>query len=364
MKPVVAFLVNGSPDSGVGIRAHEFSERLQEDFESTVAYRSEQKIRSIWTFWRLLADTRPAVCYVVDMGYSGVLAATIYRILGRGRVIVDTGDAISELARLTGRGTLKLWMTRLLERLSLRISDGIVVRSHFHQKWLAQRGFPSQVIPDGVDTTQFTPLPDNGMRQKLGLDGFTTIGVLGSIIWNQHSRTCYGWELVELIRILHDKPVRGIIVGDGSGIPQLKKRCVEYGIEDRIIFLGRIPYASLPPILNLMDICLSTQTNDLAGQVRTTGKLPLYLACGKFVLASDVGEASLVLPHEMRVPYQGSYDELYPQKLAERVCKLLGRLALLKSEAQQVSIAEKHFEYSILGRHLQESITLMLDRPV
>jgi hypothetical protein len=50
-----------------------------------------------------------------------------------------------------------------------------------------------------------------------------------------------------------------------------------------------------------MDICLSTQTNDVVGWVRTTGKLPLYLAAGRYVLASRVGEAARVLPEEMLV---------------------------------------------------------------
>ena len=38
--------------------------------------------------------------------------------------------------------------------------------------------------------------------------------------------------------------------------------------------------------LSIMDVCISTQSNDLVGMVRTTGKLPLYLAYGKYVIAN------------------------------------------------------------------------------
>ena len=72
------------------------------------------------------------------------------------------------------------------------------------------------------------------------------------------------------------------------------------------MFAGRVPYDVLPGRLRVFDICLSTQTNDVIGNVRTTGKSPLYLAAGRFVLASRVGEAARVLPSVMLVEFHGS----------------------------------------------------------
>jgi glycosyltransferase involved in cell wall biosynthesis len=43
------------------------------------------------------------------------------------------------------------------------------------------------------------------------------------------------------------------------------------------------------------------QSNDLAGWVRTTGKLPIALGLGKALVASRVGEASRVLPDRFLV---------------------------------------------------------------
>ena len=62
--------------------------------------------------------------------------------------------------------------------------------------------------------------------------------------------------------------------------------------------------------LGALDVVLSTQSNDVVGQVRTTGKLPLYMANGRFILATDVGEASLVLPDAwLRVTRTGDLGE-------------------------------------------------------
>src|SRR5438045_1728958 len=147
--------------------------------------------------------------------------------------------------------------------------------------------------------------------------------MVGSSVWVPTRNTADGMALIDVGRRLrHRLPIRGVFIGDGSGIDMLKTRCREYGIADRVEFPGRIPYDELPGWLRQFDICLSTQTDDVIGWVRTTGKLPLYLAAGRFILASRVGEAARVLPPEMLVEFRGPVDPAYPARLAERVVEL------------------------------------------
>lgn len=354
----IAFLVNGEEHGAIGQRAREFAIRLATRYGIRIAYRAPQKPLAILRFFAFLVRMRPAVSYVFDMSYSGVLGAALYKLLFRNRLVIETGDAIYELARAGGmRGPLGLWLTRRLEGFSLRVADRIVVRGSFHAHWLAGQGIEADVIQDGVDTNQFKPEDVLALRRRLGLDGVLTIGVVGSSVWNDRLQWCYGLELVEAIRLLKDRPVTGVMIGGGSGIERLKARCREYEIEDRVQFWDYVPYDELPEKLNLMDVCLSTQTDNLAGQVRTTGKLPLYLATGRYVLASDVGEAALVLPPEMRVPYVGEMDGGYPQRLAERIAALLAHPAMLRRGAEMKAIAERHFEYTALA----EKLAMVLD---
>jgi glycosyltransferase involved in cell wall biosynthesis len=344
------------------VRAHSFAGRLRRDAQVHIAYRAPNKILAILQFLWTLARVRPNLCYVLDMGFSGVLAAGIYRIVARNRMAVDTGDDICQIARSMGRGTIASWLTKMLEAFALSHSDRIVVRSHPHQQLLAQRGVAADVIPDGVDTRQFRPLASDDLRRQYHLDGFTVIGVLGSLIWNPRSQTCYGSELIDVVDRLRHRNVKGLIIGDGSGLLALRKECAARGLQDRIVFLGRIPYADLPPFLNLIDISLSTQTNDAVGQVRTTGKLPLYLATGRFVLASNVGEAAQVLPGEMLVPYRGSKDQEYPGRLSSRIESLLNQPEILHRPELSVKIAQTHFEYDVLAARLQDTIDRLFSR--
>jgi len=253
-----------------------------------------------------------------------------------------------------------LWMTKALERFALSVADRIVVRSHPHQEFYARQGIATDVIPDGVDVSQFSPRMEEDLRRQYNLDRFTVIGVLGSLIWNPRTQMCYGWDLLEVIERLSDRRVKGLIIGDGSGLRALKMQCAARGLEDRVLFLGRIPYDRLPRFLNLMDICLSTQTNDVVGQVRTTGKLPLYLACGRFVLASKVGEAARVLPPEMLVPYLGSQDSEYPARIAARVEAFLDAPEVLQQRERSVLIAQTHFEYDLLAAKVRQTIKKLL----
>lgn len=344
----------------MGIRARELAARLSR-FDIQIAYRASSKLVAILEFFKFLLRLRPAAIYVFDISYSGVLSAGLYRLVFRNCLIVETGDAITELARSTGnRGKIGVWLTQLLERYAFWVADRVVVRGTFHQELLATQGIAADVIQDGVDVAQFAPVDASDLRQQYGLEGRLTVGLLGSSIWSEKLHMCYGWELVETIGLLKDARVKGIMIGGGSGIPHLKSRCRELGIEDRVLFLDFIPYEQLPRYLCLIDICLSTQTNDVVGQVRTTGKLPLYLAAGRYILASEVGEAARVLEPEMLAPYDGVKDAEYPRKLAERIRPILADPEMLERAEANMDLARKHFDYSMLTERVSGVIAAAL----
>jgi glycosyltransferase involved in cell wall biosynthesis len=295
----------------------------------------------------------PRVCYVFDMALAGVGGGLAAKALTRSRLVIDTGDAITALAVALGRGPLGRLATACLERTSLAVADHVVVRGTYHREWLARRGVTATVIQDGVETDLFMPQDVGALRRELGLADVLTVGLVGVVNWNSRDQSCYGWDLVESLRLLKGQPVVGVLIGDGSGVPHLQERCRRYGIDDHMRFLGRIPYERLPPYLNLMDVCLSTQTDDLIGRVRTTGKLPLYLACGRYVLASRVGEAALVLEDAMLVDYHGAVDPEYPGRLAERLAGLVQDRQRLECGRANVAIARTQFDYALLAERLR-----------
>ena len=359
---IVAFIVSGDYESAMGFRARAMAARLSENYDVQIVYRSRHKIISIVKVFSFLVRVRPVASYVFDISYTGVVASGLYKFMFGNCLVIETGDAIVELARSMGRGKVGLGLTKLLEKIAFLVADRIVVRGTFHQELLSRQGIDAVLIQDGVDADGFMPEDVSDLRKQYGLEGVMTVGLIGSSIWSEKLQMCYGWDLVEVIRLLKEKPLKGIMIGGGSGIAHLKALCREYGIADKIVFLGHVPYDQLSRYLQLIDICLSTQTNDIVGKVRTTGKLPLYLAAGRYVLASKVGEAALVLEKEMLVDYEGVKDQEYPRKLRERIEDILEHPETLTRAARNVTLANKHFDYAVLAPRMKQVIAGTIER--
>ena len=121
---------------------------------------------------------------------------------------------------------------------------------------------------------------DPEAKHKKGLADKMTFGVVGSLRWNEHTQTCYGMEVINALVYLKSSPIAAVIVGDGDGLPRLRRLVEEHELDDQVTFTGRQKDNDLYQWLSAIDVCISTQTNDLVGQVRTTGKLPLYTRSG------------------------------------------------------------------------------------
>jgi SAM-dependent methyltransferase len=126
----VCVLVNGSYDSAMGIRARGLTKYL--NYKTDILYRDKHKIFSLFRFFNFIRKKKPKIVYVMNIGYSGVIAGILAKWLYKIKLIVDTGDVVYELFKTTGqKGFLGLLLTKILENSALRLSDVIIVRGSF-----------------------------------------------------------------------------------------------------------------------------------------------------------------------------------------------------------------------------------------
>jgi len=350
------FLINGSVGSAAAVRAEMFAAKLPTHWEIQFNYRPSPKWKGILPFIQSALRFRPDVIYVMDTAYTGVLAGCIAKKLLNCQLIIDTGDVAFELAKSSGTYSKKqLALIQWVERLAIQQSNYLVVRGSYHKHWLAKQGIHNvEFIPDGVDFQATQPVDSTLLKQQLGLADCLVVGVVGTMSWSEQHQMCYGWDIVEALALLQDSPVKALLVGDGDGRIVLEQRAEQLGVRDRIIFAGKIPYEKLSHYLVAMDVCVSTQSNDLVGMVRTTGKLPLYLAYGKYVIATDVGEASRVLPSVgCLLPYIGVRDDQHPARLATHLRTLLNEPLRLQVDEMAKQVAKKNFDYDLLARKVE-----------
>lgn len=352
--PKVTFLVHGGPNSIEAIRARGLARHLPAE-TTRYGFRSGSRAATAIAWQQEVASHPPDLLYVLNTALPGAVVAPTWSLLRGQRFLLDTGDAVFEMARQSGvGGGLKLPLLWLFEQAAQRRAAAVVVRGSKHRELLLARGMRRvEVIRDGFgEQAGCAPEDVAQLRSRLGLGDQFVVGLMGSTVWSPRLKICYGWDLLEALARLTDLPIRGLIIGDGNGLAWLRRRATELGIADRVVFTGRIPYAEVPVYLRLMDVAMSTQTNNLPGQVRTTGKLPEYLAAERFILASRVGEAALLLPELMLLDYEGEVDAGYPARLAERVRMLWQRRELLEVRRAMPALAKTQFDYSVLSQQL------------
>ena len=316
----------------------------------------EQRLRAIWFS---IGEKSPAAVYCFSYNYFSLLLAIGCKVFWpRVKFVFDTGDLAFKLSKLFFYTRLQTHLIGIYEWLILRLSTVVVVRGRWHVEYLRKRGLKNiLLIRDGVDLAEVRETDSSALKEKLFGPGSFVVGLVGFLLWpNKLGVIWYGWDLLEAARLLKKTPIKFALAGYGPGQEEFERKIKEYGLEEKVLFLGRMPGEKTSEWLSMFDIVLNTQPDDDAFWVRTTGKLPLYLAANRYVLTSDVGEAHYILPPEMLIPYRGLVDEDYPPRLAQKILELYNdRQKLILGDGGR-RLAEKFFSYEKLSQTLEEGI--------
>jgi len=144
------------------------------------------------------------------------------------------------------------------------------------------------VIPNGVRVDHFEN-PDIPQPDKSGL---FTIGFLGSLKpW--HGIDVLLNSFADLV-IRIDKARLLIIGGKENIVDNYKKRCVDLGLDGRVEFTGAIEYDDVPGQLQRADVLVAPYPQ-LDEFYFSALKIFEYMAAGKAIIASDIGQISNVV---------------------------------------------------------------------
>jgi len=356
MIPRTALLVHGGPQSVEAIRARGLTQGLPAE-RLLFLYREGTRQETMARWEQALAEWKPELLYLLNTAMPGCALALKLRWSKGLPYLLDTGDVIYEMAQ--SAGTTPWWKIPalgLIEELTQANATGIIVRGSKHREHLLAAGYAHvHLIRDGASPAP-SPAPEEviQLKKKLGLTAPLVVGLMGSLTFSPTLQICYGWDLVEALAQLPEAQVQCVIIGDGNGRVWLEEKAKALGVWSRIRFCGRIPYEQVPLYLRVLDVALSTQTNNLAGQVRTTGKLPEYMAASCYILASRVGDAEVLLPSGMTLAYQGAVDPHYPARLAERIKELLKHPEQLREREALPDMAQRYCAYDVLAKEFKQ----------
>ena len=191
----------------------------------------------------------------------------------------------------TAEGSLRYRATRRLESWALKRVDHVFTICEGLRRDILARGIPDNrvtVIPNAVDVEgfQLSGEPDEALKRKLGLEGKTVLGFVGSF---------YAYEgldlLLDAFAAMHaDTPeLRVLLVGGGPQDAKLKAQAQRLGIADKIVFTGRVPHAEVSRYYDLIDLLAYPRHSMRLTELVTPLKPLEAMAQGRIFVASDVG---------------------------------------------------------------------------
>jgi glycosyltransferase involved in cell wall biosynthesis len=156
------------------------------------------------------------------------------------------------------RNGLLLRSLEFLERRLYRAADHIVtVGNGYRERVLEKFDHPDRisVITNGVDLRQFEQTePDGEFCRRWGLQGKFVCSYIGTI------GMAHGLDVVlqaaQIFREQGQAGVKFLLVGDGAQRERLQVEAQDSGLEDLIVFTGRLARNEMPQVLANSDACL------------------------------------------------------------------------------------------------------------
>jgi glycosyltransferase involved in cell wall biosynthesis len=357
--PRVFFFANAGHDSTDGRRVRQFRRRVPCAVESDVLYRDSYggRLRAIGGLLAAAYHQRPDLIYVELSGYSGLVGGILAKWLFGCRLGIGDGDEVFS-RHLKAGAPFRAVTAWLLERSLWRYADLWAVCSPYHRRYLRARGVKNVVcVPEAVDLRELAPLDATVLRNRLGLKNQLVVGVVGHLNCDRSLDMMFGWDLIIALRQLRDLPVRGLVIGDGPGLPRLKQLAAEAGVADRIVFTGRIPHVELATYYSLMQVGLVTLSNDLDGRFSWTAKLPEYLACSVYAVVTNIERSrSFIRRCGSLLPFDGVKDPKHPVALEALLRRLAVEPVLLERRLYGRAVVSRLLTFDVAARHLARGI--------
>ena len=242
-------------------------------------------------------------------------------------------------------------LTWLINRIVDRIyhaSDKILCTSNGFVENLRQRGVPEEKL---VFWPQFCPEPELSGKDRPEIYAADTC----NIVFAGNLGDAQGLDLVvDAARELQDTNIRWYLVGDGRARQRLEQKAVEFGLENTVVFVGRVDTAEADRYVHFADCAYLSFKNNKIFNMTLPAKLQTYLACGTPILAAAGGEsAQLVGSHGLGFVCSPERDALVTA--ARKVAAMTVEERQIKSTAARTYF-ETHFTMDRLVTELEKML--------
>lgn len=235
------------------------------------------KLDSARKLWGDVGRVKPDLLVMEGTGIAGGLVCIFSRLLRGVPFVFSSGDAVGPY--VASHAPLAGWAFGIYERLLCRLCAGFIGWTPYLVGRALTFGAPRAMTAAGwVIGSNERAESRQTMREKWGVpEDDLVVGLVGNLQWNHSKHYCYGWDLVQAVRQVSRSDLSVVVVGEGSGIEQLRQAAGEL-LGKRIFLPGPVPLHGVMSALGAMDVASLPQSLDGVGMFRFTTKFPEYAA--------------------------------------------------------------------------------------
>jgi len=219
--------------------------------------------------------------------WTGVAAFVAGKILGKPVVYMahGTDEAYGKI-----QGITETLLTKIFRPTHLLVMDDGSGAPRKFKEILGEKTVT--VVYHGIDVNSFSPeYEDKELKERLKIENDFVVTSTSLLI--PVRRVDYAISaFYEFLRISKAESAVLLIIGEGHLRNQLEKIVRDYGIQEKVKFLGKVEHSKIKDYLSISDVIIATSTHNNVN--RSTLEA---MACGKPVLAFDSGTTRQVFSH-------------------------------------------------------------------
>ena len=277
----------------------------------------------------------------IEQPSAGGFVIPLLKQVLRKPLVIDCHDAFQAL-RIGHTSVVRKILETFLEKNAYKFANVVLTVSEREKSFLVSYGVKQdriEVIPNGVDTEVFKPLPDTiYVRNRYDLKDSPTIVFVGNMEYLPNQ------EAVHLIangiapKVLEEfGNVRFLIVGRGFNRLNLPT-------QHKLVFTGAVD--NVIEALAASDVAIAPLLHGSGTRL----KVLEYFACGLPVVSTSVGVEGLEVDDGLNVFIEDDID-----KFADRIVVLLkDRFTAKRLGANARNVAAKKYDWRIISKRLDE----------
>lgn len=254
-----------------------------------------RNIPHLFQEWQIVKNEKPDILFARLELYN-FSAAALSRMLGVPFAVEADCPPSYEHKRFFGKEFFHVGnLSEKLELYTLHQADAVIAISTILKNYYVEQGIAAEkihVIPNGADPEKFAPRPKPAeLVEEYNLSGKTVIGWIGALV---------GWsgieKMVKMARDIleNDRDAVFMMVGGGENQELFRKELQVGDFATRVVLPGSVPHEAVGDYLACMDIVLAPYPK-LPFWYASSMKIFEYMAAGKALIASDVGQVSEVI---------------------------------------------------------------------